>query len=249
MSTAAPTAHRTILVIDDEPHIRRFLQISLRAQGHQVLLAEDGMSGLDLLRDRSVDLVILDIGLPDIDGHAVLSRLRAFTQVPVIMLTVRSGEGDKVAALDAGAHDYVTKPFGINELMARIRVLLRSRGEGADSEQPLYFDDGHLRIDEANHLVHCDGEAVPLSRKEFALLVLLARSAGRLVTQPTILARIWGSTHDQDAHYVRILLGRLRPKIGDNATSPRYIQTIPGVGLQFIGQSSLAAPPTSAGPP
>ncbi len=238
MSTHSSTGGRTILVIDDEPHIRRFLQISLRSQGHQVLVAETGMAGLDALRTANVDLVILDIGLPDIDGHAVLARLRAFSQVPVIMLTVRSGEGDKVAALDAGAHDYVTKPFGINELMARIRVLLRSSGEDPTGEQqPLLFDDGHLRIDEQNHAVYRNGEAVALSRKEFALLVLLARSAGRLVTQPMILSRIWGSTHNHDAHYVRILLGRLRPKIGDNAAAPRYIQTLPGVGLQFIGES------------
>lgn len=220
-----------VLVIDDEPHIRRFLQISLKAQGYTVLMAETGQSGLDVARSCAVDIIVLDIGLPDMDGHAVLAQLKEFSHAPVIMLTARSGESDKVTALDGGAHDYVTKPFGIHELMARIRVLLRSADR--DAEAPFCFDDGSLRIDEQTHVVTFEGRQLVLSRKEYALLLLLARNAGRVVTQPVILTEIWGPSHNRDTHYIRILLARLRPKIGDTAAAPRYIKTLPGVGLQF----------------
>lgn len=231
MQPATAESGISVLVIDDEPHIRRFLQISLRAQGYTVLMAEDGQGGLDVARSCRVDIIVLDVGLPDMDGHAVLAQLRTFSRVPVIMLTARAGERDKVAALDAGAHDYVTKPFGIDELMARIRVLLRSASRS--STEPFRFDDGCLCIDDRTHAVTYEGAALALSRKEYALLLLLARNAGRLVTQPVILTEIWGPTHNRDAHYIRILLARLRPKIGDSAAAPRYIQTLPGVGLQF----------------
>ncbi|WP_325166854.1 MULTISPECIES: response regulator transcription factor [unclassified Stenotrophomonas] len=220
-----------MLVIDDEPHIRRFLQISLKAQGYTVLMAETGQSGLDVARSCVVDIVLLDIGLPDMDGHAVLTQLKEFSQAPVIMLTARSGESSKVTALDGGARDYVTKPFGIDELMARIRVLLRSADR--DPEAPFCFDDGCLRIDELTRVVMFEDRQLALSRKEYALLLLLARNAGRVVTHPAILTEIWGPSHSRDAHYIRILLSRLRPKIGDTATAPRYIKTLPGVGLQF----------------
>ncbi len=231
MQPATAESGVSVLVIDDEPHIRRFLQISLRAQGYTVLMADDGQGGLDVARSCRVDIIVLDVGLPDMDGQAVLAQLRTFSLVPVIMLTARAGERDKVAALDAGAHDYVTKPFGIDELMARIRVLLRSASRSGDA--PFRFDDGCLCIDDQTHAVTYEGAPLALSRKEYALLLLLARNAGRLVTQPVILTEIWGPTHNRDAHYIRILLARLRPKIGDSAAAPRYIQTLPGVGLQF----------------
>ncbi|MGX5730384.1 response regulator [Pseudoxanthomonas beigongshangi] len=222
-----------ILVVDDEPQIRKFLDISLRAQGYRVLLAEDAASGLAALASSGADLVILDIGLPDRDGHEVLREIRGFSQVPVIMLTVRAGEQEKVAALDAGANDYVTKPFGVQELMARIRGLLRTHAMAA-AEAPVVFDDGHLHVDLARREVFLDGEALPLSRKEFALLSLLLRHAGRVVTQPQLLRELWGPTHQHDTHYLRILVGKLRQKIGDDASAPRYIATEPGVGLRFI---------------
>ncbi|WP_141455511.1 response regulator transcription factor [Pseudoxanthomonas sp. z9] len=222
-----------ILVVDDEPQIRKFLDISLRAQGYRVLLAGDGASGLAALVSQGADLVILDIGLPDRDGHEVLREIRGFSQVPVIMLTVRAGEQEKVAALDAGANDYVTKPFGVQELMARIRGLLRTHA-GAMAEAPVVFDDGHLHVDLARREVSLDGEPLALSRKEFALLSLLLRHAGRVVTQPQLLRELWGPTHQQDTHYLRILVGKLRQKIGDDASAPRYIATEPGVGLRFI---------------
>ncbi|WP_374338802.1 response regulator [Leeia sp.] len=229
--TSASTSTR-ILVIDDEPQIRRFLDIGLRAQGYTVVQAETGQGGLEKLAALSADLVILDIGLPDMDGHEVLKTLRQWSQVPVVMLSVRAGEQEKVAALDAGANDYVTKPFGTQELMARIRVLLRQNMPA--QEAPTLFDDGHLRIDQARREVRLDGELITLGRKEYALLVLLLKHSGRVVTQPQILREIWGMTHTDDTHYIRILVGKLRLKLGDSPLKPRYIATEPGVGLRFL---------------
>ena len=223
-----------ILVVDDEPQIRRFLEIALRAQGYRVRLSASGEAGLVELATNGADLVVLDLGLPDRDGHDVLAELRQWSQVPVILLTVRVGEAGKVAALDAGANDYVTKPFGVQELMARIRVLLRMHAMPADA-LPV-FDDGHLRVDLPRREVLMAGDRVALSRKEYALLALLVRHAGRVVTQPQLLRELWGPSHQQDTHYLRVLLGKLRYRIGDDAAAPRYIATEPGVGLRFIGQ-------------
>ncbi|RZA36161.1 MAG: response regulator transcription factor [Lysobacteraceae bacterium] len=230
-TASAPPAR--VLVIDDEPQIRKFLDISLRAQGYQVALAATGEEGLTALATQGADLVILDIGLPDRDGHEVLKELRQWSQAPVIMLTVRAGETEKVAALDAGANDYVTKPFGVQELMARVRALLRLHAADPHEAMPV-FDDGRLRIDLSRREVHLSGEAVTLTRKEYLLLALLLRHAGRVVTQPQLLKEIWGPTHQHDTHYLRILLGKLRIKLGDDAASPKYIATEPGVGLRFL---------------
>lgn len=221
-----------IVVIDDEPQIRRFLDISLRAQGYKVALAASGRDGLDVLAAYGADLVVLDIGLPDLDGHEVLRELRSWSQVPVIMLTVRAGEAEKVTALDAGANDYVTKPFGTQELMARIRVLLRQHA--GSPEDAAVFDDGRLHIDLAKREVRLHGERLVLGRKEYALLALLLKNSGRVVTQPQILKELWGSTHAEDTHYVRVLVGKLRQKLGDAAAEPRWIATEPGVGLRFV---------------
>jgi two-component system KDP operon response regulator KdpE len=221
-----------IVVIDDEPQIRRFLDISLRAQGYKVALAASGREGLDVLAVHGADLVVLDIGLPDMDGHEVLRELRGWSRVPVIMLTVRAGEAEKVTALDAGANDYVTKPFGTQELMARIRVLLRQHA--GSPEDAAVFDDGRLHIDLAKREVLLHGERLVLGRKEYALLALLLKNSGRVVTQPQILKELWGSTHAEDTHYVRVLVGKLRQKLGDDAAEPRWIATEPGVGLRFV---------------
>ncbi len=227
-----------IVVIDDEPQIRRFLDISLRAQGYRVVLAANGREGLDVLAAHGANLVVLDIGLPDMDGHEVLRELRGWSQVPVIMLTVRAGEAEKVAALDAGANDYVTKPFGTQELMARVRVLLRQHA--GSSEDAAVFDDGRLHIDLARREVRLDGDRLVLGRKEYALLALLLRNSGRVVTQPQILKELWGSTHTEDTHYVRVLVGKLRQKLGDDAAEPRWIATEPGVGLRFVPKANTA---------
>jgi two-component system KDP operon response regulator KdpE len=229
---ATPTTPARVLVIDDEPQIRRFLDISLRAQGYTVALAETGRQGLQVLALEGADVVVLDLGLPDQDGQSVLTELRQWSQVPVIVLTVRSSQAEKVAVLDAGANDYVTKPFGIQELMARIRALVRTHATGPGA-MPV-FDDGHLRVDLARREVTLDGAGIVLSRKEYALLAFLVQHAGRVVTQPQLLRELWGPTHQQDTHYLRILVGKLRQKLGDNAAAPRWIATEPGVGLRFL---------------
>ncbi|WP_073265737.1 response regulator transcription factor [Phytopseudomonas punonensis] len=231
-----PSSSQTrILIIDDEPQIRRLLDISLRAQGYEVRQAEDGHSGLQSLAQDNADLILLDIGLPDMDGHQVLKQLREWSAVPVIMLTVRDAETEKVAALDAGANDYVTKPFGTRELMARIRVLLRH----SDTQKSVatVYDDGVLHIDLGRRDVLLRGERLQLARKEYALLALLVKNSDRVVTQPQILREIWGKAHDDDLHYVRVLVGKLRQRLGDNAASPRWLATEPGVGLRFISQA------------
>lgn len=225
-------AHR-ILVIDDEPQLRRLLDITLRAEGHAAVLAENGQAGLDVLATHGADLVLLDLGLPDLDGIEVLTRLRQWTDTPVIVLTVRDDEAGKVRAFDRGANDYVTKPFGVPELMARIRAQLRARGRDATAAP--VFDDGTLHIDLAKREVRMADRPVTLSRKEYALLALLLQHAGRIVTQPQLLRELWGPTHQQDTHYLRILVRKLRRKLGDDAASPRWIATEPGVGLRFIG--------------
>ncbi len=221
----------SILIIDDEPQIRRFLGISLRAQGYSISEVGSGHAGLEALATLGADLVILDLGLPDLDGLDVLRELRAWSSVPVIILSVRAGEAGKVRALDAGANDYVTKPFGVQELSARVRGLLRLQTAG---DAAWVFDDGVLRIDLARRSVTRDGEPVMLSRKEWAMLALLMKYSGRVVTQTQILRELWGPTHQEDTHYLRILVAKLRMKLGDEAAAPRYIQTEAGVGLRFI---------------
>lgn len=233
-----------VLVIDDEPQIRRFLDITLRAQGYRTVLAATGADGLANFTANPADLVVLDLGLPDMDGMQVLQELRAWSKVPVIALTVRADEEQKVGLLDAGANDYVTKPFGIQELLARIRVLLRQRPNQA---LPV-FDDGRLYVDPARREVRRDGLPVTLTRKEYALLLLLLEHQGRVITQPQLLRSVWGAHHEGDTHYLRILVGKLRAKLGDDASRPIWIATEAGVGLRFIGKSSrVVDPPAERG--
>jgi two-component system KDP operon response regulator KdpE len=227
-----PTAPR-VLVIDDEAQIRRFLDIGLRAEGYQVLLAATGQEGLGLAATQSPDVVVLDIGLPDMEGHDVLREIRTWSEVPVLMLSVRDSEAEKVRALDHGANDYVTKPFGIQELMARLRVLLRQGAKGGQADAPVRYDDGSLVIDLARREVLLDGAPVALTRKEFAVLSLLVRHPGRVVSQQQILREVWGATHTQDTHYLRIVMGKLRLKLGDDPSTPRWLKTEPGVGYRF----------------
>jgi two-component system KDP operon response regulator KdpE len=222
-----------VLVIDDEAQIRKFLDIGLRAQGYEVLLAATGTEGLALAATQTPDVVILDIGLPDREGHDVLAELRQWSAVPVLMLSVRDSEVEKVRALDAGANDYVTKPFGIQELMARLRALLRSRPGESAPLVPL-FDDGHLHIDLARREVSLDGTLLSLTRKEYGVLAMLLHHAGRVVTQHQLLRELWGPTHIEDSHYLRIVVGKLRQKLGDDPVAPRWLKTEPGVGYRFL---------------
>ena len=234
VSTSSMT---NILIIDDENQIRKFLDIALRAQGYKTLLAENGQKGLELLALQGADLVILDLGLPDLDGFEVLSELRAWSNVPVIVLSVRSDELEKVKLLDAGANDYVTKPFSIQELMARIRVLLR-QFQNTVVESTI-FDDGLLKIDFSHRQVLLNQKLISLTRKEYQLLSLLAQHKGQLITQPQILKDLWGPTHQEDTHYLRILVAKLRAKLNDNAIQPKYIITEPGVGLRFLNINEI----------
>jgi two-component system KDP operon response regulator KdpE len=223
-----------VLVIDDEMQIRRFLDIGLRAGGYQVLQAANAAEGLALAATQSPDLVILDLGLPDREGHEVLAELRQWSSVPVLMLSVRSAESEKVRALDNGANDYVTKPFGMQELMARLRALLRHHPATGAADVPPRYDDGHLAIDLARREVSLDGKQIALTRKEYAVLSLLLRHAGRVISQQQLLREVWGATHVQDTHYLRIVLGRLRQKLGDDPAAPRWLKTEPGIGFRFL---------------
>lgn len=221
-----------VLVIDDEPQIRKFLRISLAAQGYQVSEAATGTEGLAQAALGQPDLVILDLGLPDRDGQEVLVELREWSKVPVLVLSVRADEREKVRALDAGANDYVTKPFGIQEFLARSRALLRQTSTTA-TPQVAALEVGDLRVDFAYRRVTLAGSEVALTRKEYAVLATLAQHPGRVVTQRQLLIDIWGPTHAQDSHYLRIVIGHLRQKLADDPVAPRYIVTEPGVGYRL----------------
>jgi len=223
-----------ILIIDDEPQIQRFLRISLSSQGYEVFAATTGAQGIAQAGLAAPALIVLDLGLPDIDGQTVLRQLREFSSVPIIVLSVRASENDKVLALDSGASDYVVKPFGVNELLARIRNLLGRQSLDVLPALSAY-DDQHLKLEPLTHRAWLDGNVLHLSKKEFSLLSELIKSRGRIVTQQQLLERIWGATHKKDAHYLRIFIGKLRAKLQDNAAAPRYIETEPGVGYRFLG--------------
>lgn len=220
-----------ILIIEDEAPIRRFLKISLESQGYGVVEARTGEEGIALAAEYAARLVILDLGLPDVDGQDLIRRLREWSEVPILVLSVRADEKEKVRALDAGANDYVTKPAGISELMARVRVLLR-RPEPADVEPAIYARD-RLRVDLARREVTLDGSPVHLTRKEYELLRLLVRSAGRVVTHPLLLRELWGSA-PAETHYLRVLVSGLRQKLGDDPADPRFIVTEQGVGYRLL---------------
>jgi two-component system KDP operon response regulator KdpE len=222
----------TILVIDDEPQIRKFLRISLASQGYKVLEAGTGNDGLTQAALNKPDLLVLDLGLPDMDGQDVLSQFREWSNVPVLVLSVRASEGEKVRALDSGANDYVTKPFGIQEFLARVRALLRQAPEGGQAESAVVI--GALNIDLAYRRVSLDNTEVALTRKEYAVLAQLARHPGRVITQQQLLKDIWGPTHVEDTHYLRIVVGHLRQKLGDDPAAPRYILTEAGVGYRLV---------------
>ncbi|MGA4323846.1 response regulator [Ectopseudomonas hydrolytica] len=221
----------SILVIDDEAQIRKFLRISLSAQGYKVIEAGNGTEGLAQAALARPDLVVLDLGLPDMDGKDVLDELREWSQVPVLVLSVRASEGEKVLTLDSGANDYVTKPFAIQEFLARVRVLLRQAGAGG--QQEAVVQSGPLRLDFAYRRVSLDGVEIALTRKEYAVLALLARHLGRVVTQQQLLKEVWGPSHVQDSHYLRVVVGHLRQKLGDDPSAPQFIVTEAGIGYRL----------------
>ena len=222
----------TIMVIDDEPQIRKFLRISLVSQGYSVHEAATGAEGLSQAALKQPDLVVLDLGLPDMDGQQVLREFREWSGVPVLVLSVRASEAQKVEALDSGANDYVTKPFGIQEFLARIRALLRHVPAGETLDAALSL--GPLTIDFAFRRVQLNGVEVALTRKEYAVLAQLARHPGRVITQQQLLKDIWGPSHTENSHYLRIVVGHLRQKLADDPTRPRFIATEAGVGYRLL---------------
>lgn len=223
---------KRILVVDDEPQIRKFLRISLKAAGYDVVEAPYGEEGISKCATTQPSLVILDLGLPDLDGQQVIGRIREWSDVPIIVLSVRAKDQEKVQALDNGANDYVTKPFSIEELLARIRVALRLKIE-PESEASEYVI-GNLSVDVPRRKVAVAGQDVKLTRKEFELLRMLAQNAGRIVTHRQILREVWGPAHEDDVHYLRIYIGHLRSKLGDDSANPTYIESEPGVGYRLI---------------
>lgn len=225
-----------ILVVDDEIQIQRFLRHALEAAGYDVTFADRGAEALKLCATLQPDLVVLDLGLPDIDGKLVLGQLRQGSDVPVIVLSARDGEAEKVAALDLGANDYVAKPFGIGELLARIRACLRIGRAATPADGVVRL--GPLVIVPETHSVQRDGMAVKLTPTEFELLLLLARSVGRVLTHRQILTRIWGPAHVEDVAYLRVFIGQLRQKIESVPAEPKLILTEPGVGYRAATAAS-----------
>ena len=223
-----------ILVVDDEPQIHRFLGPALTASGYETLRADRGDEALRLAASRAPDAILLDLGLPDMDGHEVLAKLREFTDVPIIILSARDREAEKIAALDAGADDYIEKPFGLGELLARIRTALRHRLRQDNAEKPLTIDS--LVIDPISHRVTLDNEVLPLTKREHALLLLLARNRGRVLTHRQILTAIWGPAHTEDVAYLRVYIGQLRRKLGDAFSA--LIVTEPGIGYRLQDSES-----------
>lgn len=221
-----------VLIIDDEPQIQRFLRHSLAAAGYDLLHAETAAEGLRYVTEKNPDIVVLDLGLPDLDGKAVIGQIRQTQHMPIIVLSARDREEEKIAALDLGADDFVAKPFGIGELLARIRACLRANRTLAAQSRSLSL--GDLIIDVEAHRVERAGAPIKLTPKEFDLLVLLARSAGKVLTHRHILQTIWGPAHVEDTPYLRVFIGQLRQKIEASPTEPRLILTEPGVGYRAM---------------
>jgi two-component system, OmpR family, KDP operon response regulator KdpE len=221
-----------ILVADDEPQIGRLLKTSLGARGYEVAVASDGQAALDLAASWRPDLILLDLGLPSIDGLEVCRQVRAWSQMPIIVLTVRDSEQDKVAALDLGADDYLTKPFGTDELLARIRVALRHAARLSVNEEPVR-DFGDLTIDLARRLVVVRGQDVHLTPREYELLRVLATQAGKVLTHRMLLRSVWGSAYEQDVPTLRVFVTQLRRKIEADPAHPAHILTEPGIGYRF----------------
>jgi two-component system, OmpR family, KDP operon response regulator KdpE len=223
--------HKHILVVDDESQITRVLRTSLSTHGYDIRVANDGETALEIMKDWTPDLVITDIAMPNMDGLELCRRLRAKTQIPIIVLSVRGEERTKVQALDAGADDYITKPFGIEELLARVRANLRRARTQESEVGPIEI--GDFKIDPGARSVFVKDRAIHLTPKEFDLLVYFARHAGKVVTHRTLLSAVWGGENTEQVEYLRVFVAQLRKKIEPSPNSPRYILTDPWVGYRF----------------
>ena len=227
--------HPTAVIVEDEPQIRRFVRAALEAEHWRVFEAATVRQGLVEAGTRRPDLVILDLGLPDGDGVDYLRDLRAWSQVAVIVLSARTDEADKIAALDAGADDYLTKPFGIGELMARVRVALRRHQKAAEPGSAA-FSFGKVMVDFTTRRVRRDGGLVHLTPIEFRLLGVLIANVGRVLTHRALLREVWGPSHSGHTHYLRVYMGQLRQKLEDDPAQPRHLLTETGVGYRLIGE-------------
>lgn len=228
-----------VLVVDDEMQIRRFLRAGLELDGYAVQEATSGQEALKIATLRAVDLIILDLALPDIDGSEVLERVRSWSNVPVIVLSVRSSEDEKVRLLELGADDYVVKPFGMAELLARAKVALRRHSRGSSGESALTIE--HLTIDFAARKVSAEGKRLVLTPKEYRLLQILAQNAGKVVTHQSLLTEVWGQWHVHDTHYLRIFVRKLRQKIETDPTKPHILLTELGVGYRLALPADVTA--------
>lgn len=228
------TPRLKILVIDDEPQIRRLLQVALTAYPYEVVEAADGKEGIAQTAATRPDLVLVDLGLPDMDGKEVVQAIRQWSNVPIIILTAREQEEEKITALDVGADDYVTKPFSTGELMARIRVCLRRSAVEEKTDTTLTC--GGIRMDLAKYEVTVDGREVKLTPTEFDLLKVLMQYAGRVLTHKQLLQAVWGKQYDNDLHYIRIYMRQLRRKIEENPAEPKYLITETGIGYRLTSE-------------
>lgn len=222
-----------VVLIEDEPQIRRFLRATLTGQGYRLFEAATGADGLVEVSSRQPDVVIVDLGLPDMDGLEVIRRLREWTAVPIVVLSARGQERDKVTALDAGADDYVSKPFGAGELLARIRVALRHAAGASDEADEAAFKVRELEVHPLRRQVFVGGREVHLTPIEYKLLTTLVRHAGKVVTHQQLLREVWGPAHTDQAHYVRVYMAHLRHKLEAEPARPRYLLTEPGVGYRL----------------
>jgi two-component system, OmpR family, KDP operon response regulator KdpE len=223
-----------VLVIDDEVAILRVLQTGLRARGYEVDTAADGAAGLAKAAREQPEVIVLDLGLPDVDGIDVCRRIRAWSDVPIIVLSAHGSEARKVEALDEGADDFVTKPFGMAELEARLRVALRHARRRPAAAEEASIEVGPLRIDLARRTVEMRGQSVDLTAREFDLLAFLARHAGKVLTHRMILEQVWGPGSGDETHYLRVYANRLRRKLEENPNQPKFLLTSPGVGYQLV---------------
>lgn len=225
-----------VLLIEDEPQIRRFLRTVLASHGYRLFEADTGKGGLVEAATRMPEVVILDLGLPDLDGLEVIRRLREWTTVPIVVLSARGQERDKIAALDAGADDYVSKPFGVGELLARMRVALRHAARNSSEPEEPVFSVGDLRVDPGQRKVTVGGKPVHLTPIEYRLLAVLTRHAGKLLTHRQLLTEVWGPNQTEQAHYLRVYTAQLRRKLESDPARPRYILTEPGVGYRLAAE-------------
>jgi two-component system, OmpR family, KDP operon response regulator KdpE len=235
-SLVEPTSRPVILLIEDEPQIRRFLRAALDAQGFKLIEAATGEEGVAAAATRQPEAIILDLGLPDMDGLDVIRRVREWSAIPIIVLSARGQERDKIAALDAGADDYVAKPFGVGELLARMRVALRHAARGTGDPGESKFSVGDLHVDLAQRQVALAGQPVHLTPIEYRLLATLVRHAGKLLTHHQLLNEVWGPTYTEQAHYLRVYTAQLRRKLEADPARPRYVLTEPGVGYRLAAE-------------